>query len=143
MKVSNILLLAVIAAKNLVPAHAALRNVELQKVDIDEEDDLLLAVKANVEHIKQVEVEDEAGADESGRMLGRKGKGKKKKPKAKNGPWKKDGSSSSDDQPCSVEPTVSKSCMICPCIIAIVTYLAINHKILPTYSYYDYSFSHH
>ena len=127
MKVTTILLLAVVAAKNLVPAHAALRNVELQKVN--EED-------------KQVEVEDEAGADESGRMLGRKGKGKGKK-KPKNGPWKKDDSSSSDDQPCSVEPTVSKSCMICPCIIAIVTYLAINHKILPTYSYYDYSFSHH
>lgn len=93
MRVSNILLLVVVAANNL-PAHAALRNVELQKVD--EEDDPLLALKANVDHI----------TDESGRMLGQKGKGKKKKPK--NGPWKKDGSSSSDDTICSVEPTVSK-----------------------------------
>ena len=95
MRVSNILLLVVVAANNL-PAHAALRNVELQKV---EEDDPLLALKANVDHI----------TDESGRMLGRKGKGKDndKKPKNKNGPWKKDGSSSSDDT-CSVEPTVSK-----------------------------------
>lgn len=123
MKVTTILLLAVVAAKNLVPAHAALRNVELQKVN--EED-------------KQVEVEDEAGADESGRMLGRKGKGKGKK-KPKNGPWKKDDSSSSDDQPCSVEPTVSKTyCMVYDMSLyfAIVTYLANNnnHKILPTYT---------
>ena len=91
MKVSNILLLAASVTNSnfLVPANAALRNVDLQKVVEKDKDDpsLLNQVAAD---------EDEL----SNRMLGRKGKGNNKKFKKNNngaGPWAKDSTSSSAD----------------------------------------------
>ena len=88
----------------------------MQKVGKDDEEELLdsstaaaaLAPESNVEHIKQVKEKLDTGvldgtADESDRILWRKGNGKKKFKKNGNGnsartnPWVKNGSSSSKD----------------------------------------------
>jgi hypothetical protein len=93
MKVSNILLLAVVINSS-APTHAGLRNAELQNIIEEEDKPSVVPPKSSVEHdnINQVT------ADESDRMLGgnKKNKIKKflKKKFKKNGggvlPWKKD-----------------------------------------------------
>ena len=93
MKVSNILLLAVVVINFSASTHAALRNAELQNIIEEEDKPSVVPPKTSV--VNQVTVD----VDESDRMLGGKNKKNKikkflKKKFKKNGggvlPWKKD-----------------------------------------------------